>query len=90
MKKAVALKYSADVPAPFILSRGKRELADRLLRLAEEHGITIVEDREVTDALFQFEPGTFIPEHMYELVAQLLAFVYALEHGNENMKQDGT
>ena len=90
MKKAVALKYSADVPAPFILSRGKRDLAERLLRVAEEHGITIVEDREITDALFQFDPGTCIPEHLYELVAQLLAFVYAVEHGNENIQQDRT
>jgi len=83
MKKAVALRYTIDVPAPFILAKGRRELASRLLQIAEENGITIIDDERLTDALYMFDPGTSIPEYLYELVAELLAYVFAIEHGEK-------
>lgn len=90
MEKSVALKYSSDLSAPFILAKGKGNLAGRLRRIAEESGVTIIDDKVLTESLFVFDTGSFIPEYMYETVAELLAFVYSVERQKQNMIQDGT
>ena len=77
-KKAVALKYVRDLPAPFIVAKGRAQLADRLLRIAEEHGVSIMQREQLAETLFEFDIGTFIPEELYEIIAQLLAYIYTL------------
>jgi type III secretion system FlhB-like substrate exporter len=74
-KTAVAIKYVKDLPAPFIVAKGKDELARRLLRIAMENGVEIANEPELTDALFEFEIGSFIPEEMYEIIAHILAHI---------------
>ncbi len=76
IRKAVALKYDSARPAPFVLAKGTQELADKLLDIAREHGIEIVEKSELLDMLFEIEVGDFIPEELYEIIAQLLAYVF--------------
>ena len=71
MNKAVALKYNKELPAPFIAASGKGRLADRILEIAEEEGIPIEERGELTEVLFTLEAGAFIPEELYEVIAQL-------------------
>lgn len=88
MKKAVALQYTTDLPAPFILAKGRDNLAERLRRIAEENDITVIRDEHLTESLYLFDAGVFIPEFLYETVAELLAFVYAVDHGKKNMIQD--
>ncbi|MBT3275740.1 MAG: flagellar biosynthesis protein FlhB [Spirochaetales bacterium] len=83
MKKAdtaIALKYNPELPAPFLVAKGKGELALKLLRIAEEHNIEIVAQPDLSNALFEFEAGSFIPEEMYEIIAELLAYVYKVRN----------
>ncbi len=77
--KAVAIKYDSDLPAPFILAKGKGDLARRLTELAQEAGIPVSEDPAIIDALYSLEVGEFIPEDLYNVVARLLVFAYQLE-----------
>ena len=79
-RKAVALSYNPEYPAPFVLAKGKQELADRLLETAREHGIEIIEEASLLNTLFQMEVGDFIPEEIYEIVAQLLAYVFEVRN----------
>lgn len=72
---AVALRYIEDLPAPFIVAKGKRELARRVVRIAEESGVDIVEEPELAEGLFEFHVGSFIPEEMYEIIAHILVQV---------------
>ena len=74
-RTAVAIKYTRELPAPFIIAKGKRELAARLLRIAEENGIEIVSNPDLSETLFEFETGSFIPEEMYEIIAYILAHI---------------
>ena len=74
-KTAVAIKYVRDLPAPFIVAKGKDELARRLLRIAMENGVEIANEPELSEALFEFEIGSFIPEEMYEIIAHILAHI---------------
>ena len=78
-KKAAALRYNSDLPAPFLVARGRDELAERIVRLAEDSGIEIVSQPELTEKLFVLEPGTFIPEDCFSVVAEILAYVYAVQ-----------
>ena len=75
-KKAVALRYPENAPAPFICASGKGELARRILEIAQENKIPVVHD-EVQ------EIGSFIPEQTWEAMAKIFAFVAELEDENE-------
>ena len=78
MKKAVAVKYSRELPAPFIVAKGKGELAGKLLKIAREHNIEIIENRDLTESLIKLDIDDFIPEEFYEIMAQIIIFVRAL------------
>ena len=77
-KRAVALRYEDGDYAPRILAKGKGRLAEIILRIAREHGVAIEENVVLTEALMGFEAGEYITEELYEVVAQILAFVYSL------------
>jgi flagellar biosynthesis protein len=86
-KSAVALKYTNKDAAPRIIAKGTDRIADLIVEIAREHGIHISNDPLLVQTLMGFEVGDNIPEEVYEVVAQLLAFVYKLrlgdrEHGN--------
>jgi flagellar biosynthesis protein len=78
MKKAVALKYMPELPAPFILAKGKGDLAERILSLARQHGIEIVEDSHLAGRLIEIDAGDFIPEDLYAVIAEVLVFAMRL------------
>ncbi|MCX7786861.1 MAG: EscU/YscU/HrcU family type III secretion system export apparatus switch protein [Spirochaetes bacterium] len=78
-KKAVALQYRTEMGAPQILAKGEGTWAEKILQVARTNGIPIVEHAEVIPLLFQQEVGSLIPESSYEVIAQILAFVYTLE-----------
>ena len=75
MNKAVAIKYSKDLPAPFITSKGHGFVADQLLKIAKEYNIPIVKDDLLSETLYLMEPGEFIPEDVFEIVAEILVFI---------------
>jgi len=76
---AVAMRYIEDLPAPFIVAKGKHELARRILKIAEENGVEIVDEPELAEGLFEFNVGSFIPEEMYEIIAHILAQVLRVQ-----------
>ena len=78
-KKAVALRYERSDTAPRITAKGSGRVADIILRIARENGIHIEDNRLLSEALIQFEVGDYIPEELYEIVAEILAFVYQLK-----------
>ena len=75
MEKAVALKYNTGLPAPFILAKGKGEIANKIKKIASEHGVHIVDMPELVDSLIILPSGDFIPEKYYRIIAELLVFV---------------
>ncbi len=78
-QKAVALKYTEDLPAPFIAARGKGSLASNLVRIAEDAGLPIQRDNDLSEILFHLEVGSFIPEELYEIIARLYTFVLEIQ-----------
>lgn len=76
---AVALRYEANKGAPEVLAKGAGVIAARIRSEAEAHGVPIVHEPVLTRALFKAcDLGDVIPIELYEAVAHLLAFVFAL------------
>jgi type III secretion system FlhB-like substrate exporter len=81
MKKAVALRYSRELPAPVILAKGKGALAERIRRVAAQNDIRIVASPELADSLVELPLGSLIPEEFYQVVAEILVFVRTVSTG---------
>ena len=78
MDKAVAIKYTPEVPAPFILAKGKGTIAETIKRIAKENGIEIMNMPDLVDSLIEIEEGSLIPEEYYKIIAEILVFVQNL------------
>ena len=72
---AVALLYDGE-NAPRITAKGRGELADRMLQLAEKHGIPLQGDAELAAILAQIPVGNEIPESLYRAIAEVISFAY--------------
>ena len=72
---AIALQYTEDLPAPIVLASGRGRMAEAIMKIARESGITIVADPDLADSLIQLDVNTLIPESLYEVIAELLVFV---------------
>ena len=78
-KRAIALKYDVKKDrAPKIVASGRGNIAEDILKLAEEHEIPFYEDRTLTDLLGKLHFDEEIPGELYPIVAEVLAFVYQL------------
>ncbi len=80
MRKAVALRYDRDInQAPEVVAAGQGWLAEKILALARDHEIPSYEDQELVEALLKLPVGSEIPPELYQLVAQVLAFVLRMD-----------
>jgi flagellar biosynthetic protein FlhB len=84
---AVAIKYdSLSMGAPQLLAKGADEVARRIKAIAKEHGIPIVENKELARNLFSsVEIGSEIPVSLYEAVAEVLAYIYKLKNNHQRL-----
>jgi flagellar biosynthesis protein FlhB len=76
---AVALKYDGGkMRSPKVVAKGKRLLAHRIVALAREAGVPVVQDIPLARALYKLvDLGGEIPMALYKAVAKILAYVYA-------------
>ena len=74
---AVALRYTPDMPAPLVVSKGQNLLAQQIKALGAEHGIPILENKPLAQALYKtVEVGEAIPSTLYQAVADILVIVF--------------
>jgi flagellar biosynthesis protein FlhB len=78
---AVALEYRpGEMPAPVVVAKGMQMLAQLIKREANWHGIPIIENPPLAQALYRsVEVGEVIPAKLYAAVAEILAFIYRLQ-----------
>ena len=76
--QAIALKYD-EVTAPKLTAKGSAELAEEIVKLANEHGIPLYENSELVSILSKLELGEEIPEVLYRVIAEIIAFAYHLQ-----------
>jgi flagellar biosynthesis protein len=80
LRLAVALKYEhrEDV-APLVVAAGRSHVAEALTERARALGIPVHADEPLAQSLSVVPVGTFVPEELYPVVAQVLAMVYAMD-----------
>ncbi|NLT95216.1 MAG: hypothetical protein GXW85_06710 [Clostridia bacterium] len=79
-KKAIALRYKPDEDnAPKVIAMGKGEIAEKILSIAAQNGVPVVVKPQLADQLIKLELNHEIPEELYTVVAQILAYIYKLE-----------
>ena len=75
--RAVALRYEGR-GAPRVTAMGRGLTAERIIALAEEHGVPLREDPDLVYLLSQLDLGDEIPATLYVAVAEVIAFAYRL------------
>ena len=82
-EKAVALQYDEKKQgAPSVTAKGEGLVAQRIVELAKEADVPVVEDAALVSALLSLELGQEIPVELYQAVARILSWVYRLDRGD--------
>jgi flagellar biosynthetic protein FlhB len=78
---AIALRFDAEnMVAPRVVAKGADHIAARIREIAAEHGVPLVENKPLAQALYRMvELGDYIPAELYRAVAEVLAYVYRLK-----------
>ncbi len=73
--RAVALKYDGE-NAPTVTASGEGNIAEEIIRIAYEHGVPLREDAMLAALLGELELGEEIPQTLYRVIAEVIAFAY--------------
>ncbi|WP_447527358.1 MULTISPECIES: EscU/YscU/HrcU family type III secretion system export apparatus switch protein [unclassified Vreelandella] len=82
-RQAVALAYHEGEQAPRVVAKGYGELAERIMAEAERQGIYVHDAPELVALLMQLNLDTEIPASLYQVVAELLVWVFELSGEEE-------
>ena len=79
IKKAVALGYDIDNDsAPKVIAKGKGELANNIIKIAQNNEVPIKKDEDLVELLSAIDIDKEIPNSMYKAVSEIFAFIYDL------------
>ena len=79
-REAIALAYSQTDAAPRVVAKGKGLIAEQIIARAREHGVYVHESPELVALLTQVDLDEHIPPQLYVAIAELLAWLYRIEH----------
>jgi flagellar biosynthetic protein FlhB len=79
---AIALCYrSKEMEAPRVIAKGAGLIAEKIVEIARRHGIPVIEHRPLAQTLYKaVELGQMIPSTLYQVVADVLAYVYRIKN----------
>ncbi len=78
---ACALKYKQEeMASPMLIAKGTELIAKKIIKIAREHGVPVIENPPVARALYKMvDLNQQIPPELYKAVAEILLFVYNLK-----------
>ena len=79
---ACALKYVAEeMDSPMLIAKGTELIAEKIISIAKEHNVPVIENPPVARALFKMvDINQSIPPELYKAVAEILMFVYKMKN----------
>ena len=94
IREASALKYEDDKDrAPRITALGRGYVAKKMVEEARNSNVSVVQDEKLSHVLHRLNVGDEIPEMLYQVVAQILVYVYTMDEKSDksnrmhNLKQ---
>ncbi|MBR5421901.1 MAG: EscU/YscU/HrcU family type III secretion system export apparatus switch protein [Lachnospiraceae bacterium] len=88
-KTAIALEYDPNDSAPRVIASGSGRMAEKIIEKAKEAKVPVHQDAKLADTLSRLEIGEMIPPELYEVVAEILVFVDAMDKIREKMIKAG-
>lgn len=79
VKQAIALAYDPSDEAPRVIASGRGILAEKIIEKAKESDVPLHRDDSLAESLSKLEIGEMIPPELYEVVAEILVFVDAMD-----------
>jgi type III secretion protein U len=81
---AIAILYDAEeTPLPMVLAKGEGYLAERMIAIAKEEGIPIMQNVPLARSLHAEAPvDQYIPSSLIEPIAEVLRWVQSLQENN--------
>ncbi|HZJ76147.1 MAG TPA: EscU/YscU/HrcU family type III secretion system export apparatus switch protein, partial [Oscillospiraceae bacterium] len=79
---AVAIEYNPEhFDAPKVIAKGRELVAKNIKKIAHKNNIIIVQNEPLARALYDnVEIGQFVPQELYQAVAEVLAYVYRISN----------
>lgn len=79
---AVALRYNIEKDnAPILVAKGQDELALKIVAVGEENGVYVLENKPLARGLYaSTQVGAEIPQEYYGMIAEILVYVYRMNH----------
>ncbi len=79
-KKAATLSYNQTKDsAPRVTAQGRGLTAENIIQVAKNNEIPILEDPSLVEILQDVNINETIPDELYEVVAEVYAFIYQLD-----------
>jgi flagellar biosynthesis protein len=79
---AIALRYEEGDGAPRVVAKGYGVVADSIIARAKEAGVYVHDSPALVSLLMQVDLDSQIPPQLYVAVAELLAWLYAVERAD--------
>lgn len=80
INQAIALEYNPNEDeAPKVIASGKGVLAEKIIEEAKKSKVPVHKDSKLAETLSRLEIGQEIPPELYEVVAEILVFVDAMD-----------
>ncbi|VBB05632.1 type iii secretion system substrate exporter [Lucifera butyrica] len=79
-KQAIALHYNPERQnAPRVVAKGTGLIAENILNIAKQSAVPVYQNKTVAGMLMAVELDREIPAALYQVVAEVLAYVYRLD-----------
>jgi flagellar biosynthesis protein len=90
MKRAVAMAYRSEDGAPRVVAKGSGVTAEAIISLARESGVYVHQSPELVNLLMQVDLDREIPPELYQAVAEILAWLYAMDQSISASQDKGS
>lgn len=86
---AIALRYvREETAAPMVVAKGQDLVALKIREIAEQHGITVVEDKLLARSMYDHvEVEQAIPPQFYKAVAEIIHFIMAKNNKKTSLER---
>lgn len=87
--RAVSLEYDEEGDdAPRVTAKGQGELARKIIELARQEDIPLYQDEDLVELLYSLDIQQEIPPDLYEVVAEIFAFLYRVNDDQKENRAD--
>jgi flagellar biosynthesis protein len=88
-RTAAAIRYLPDDYAPRIVAKGRGAVAEAIIERARASGVYVHESPELVALLMRVDLDSHIPPQLYMVIAELLVWLYRLEHEQHKHRDHG-